>query len=262
MARFSTLCSSSGGNSCYVGTASSGVLIDAGTNNKQLLLSMEQSGISPDAVKAVFVTHEHDDHVSGLRVFATRKNIPVYATGGTLSGLLGKGIIDGKFQYEKIMPEGVTVGDMHISYFPTSHDAKESCGYKIILPDKTVGICTDTGKMTGEIIRNLSDCDLVLIESNYDETLLDFGPYPPYLKARIRSEHGHLSNNVCAETVGELLEAGVRRFVLGHLSRENNTPDRAFSCTNSYLKRMGAEQGRDYILEVAPVGSMGKYIVF
>lgn len=262
MARFATLCSSSGGNSCYVGTASSGILIDAGTNNKQLLLSMEQSGISPDAVKAVFVTHEHDDHVSGLRVFATKKNIPVYATGGTLSGLLGKGIIDGKFPYEKIMPEGVTIGDMHISYFPTFHDAKESCGYKIILPDKTVGICTDTGKMTGEIIRNLSGCDLVLIESNYDETLLEFGPYTAFLKARIRSEHGHLSNNVCAETVGELLEAGVRRFVLGHLSRENNTPDRAFSCTNSYLKRMGAELNRDYTLEVAPVGSMGKYIVF
>ena len=262
MARFSTLCSSSSGNSAYVGTASQGVLIDAGTNNKQLLLSMEAAGISPDAVKAVFVTRGHDDQSGALRIFATKRNSPVYATCGTLSGLLGKGVIDGKFTNEKIMPDGVTIGDMHISYFPTSHDAKESCGYKIELPDRTVGICTDTGKVTGDILRVLGTCDLVLLESNYDDTLLDFGPYPPSLKARIRSEIGHLSNNNCAETARELFDMGVRRFVLGHLSRENNTPDRAFSCTNSVLKRTGAELGKDYTLEVAPIGSMGKYIVF
>lgn len=262
MARFCTLCSSSGGNSVYVGTASEGILIDAGTNNKQLLLSMERTGISPDSVKAIFLTHEHKDHVSALKVFAGKRKIPVYATGGTLSGLMSEDILNGNFPYEKMMPDGVSVGDIHVTYFPTFHDAKESCGYKIYLPDRTVGVCTDTGKVSGEIIRNLGECDLVLLESNYDEALLDFGPYPPYLKARIRSDHGHMSNNLCAETARELLEMGVRRFVLGHLSRENNTPDRAFSCTNSYLKHTGAVLGRDYLLEVAPVSNMDKIIKF
>lgn len=262
MARFCTLCSSSSGNSAYVGTASHGVLIDAGSNNKQLLLSFQRAGLSPDSVKAIFVTHEHDDHIGALRIFASKRQIPVYATGGTLSGLIGKGVIDGNFPYEKIMPDGVTVEDMHISYFPTSHDSKESCGFKIELPDRTVGVCTDTGKITGDILRPLSDCDLVLLESNYDETLLDFGPYTASLKARIRSEIGHMSNVLCADTARELLESGVRRFVLGHLSRENNTPDRAFSCTNSVLKRTGAIEGRDYLIEVAPVGGMDRFITF
>ncbi len=262
MARFCTLCSSSSGNSAYIGTADHGILVDCGSNNKQLTLALENAGLSPGSIKAIFITHEHDDHISGLRVFAGKRKIPVYATGGTLSGMLGKGVIDGSFPYEKMPEEGIRIEDMFISSFRTSHDAKESCGYKIELPDRTVGICTDTGAMSGEILRELGGCDLVLLESNYDETLLDFSSYTLALKARIRSGIGHLSNPVCADTVRELYEMGVRRFILGHLSRENNSPDRAFSCTNSVLKRTGAERGRDYLLDVAPVGPMDKYIIF
>ena len=115
MARFCTLCSSSSGNSTYIGTASEGILIDAGISNKQLCLAMENAGLSPDSVKAVFVTHEHTDHISGIKVFAGKRNIPVYATGGTLAGLMNLGLLDGRFPYEKLMPDGVTVGNMHIS---------------------------------------------------------------------------------------------------------------------------------------------------
>lgn len=262
MARFSTLCSSSSGNSAYIGTSEHGILIDAGTNNKQLLISLEKAGLSPDSIKAIFLTHEHDDHVGALKIFASKRKIPVYATGGTLSGLMGKGLLDGSFQTEKITGDGVTVEDMHISFFHTFHDSKESCGYTVELPDAKVGVCTDTGKVSDEILKRLSDCSLVLLESNYDDTLLDFSSYPLSLKARIRSEHGHLSNKDCAATARALFDSGVRRFVLGHLSRENNTPDRAFAYTNSVLKRDGAVAGRDYLLEVAPVSSMGKYIIF
>lgn len=262
MARFCTLCSSSSGNCTYIGTASEGIIIDAGTNNKQLCLAFERVGLSPDSVKAIFITHEHTDHISALKVFASKRGIPVYATGGTLSGLLKLGIINGKFPCEKLLPGGVTVGNMHISHFNTFHDAKESCGYVVELPDRKVGVCTDTGKVSGDILRALSDCDLVLLESNYDNDMLDFGPYSPALRARIRSDIGHLSNSLCADTARQLLESGVRRFILGHISRENNTPDRAFSCTNSLLKRTGAEIGRDYLLEVAPVSNMDKFITF
>ena len=261
MARFCTLCSSSSGNATYIGTATYGILIDAGLNCKQLTLAMNRVGIDPDAVKAIFVTHEHGDHTGALQVFAAKNKLPVYATGGTLAGLANLNILDGRFPCEKIMERGVDIGDIHVSYFRTSHDAKESCGYRVELPDRTVGVATDTGKMTGEILRGLDGCDLVLLESNYDQDMLDHGPYPPPLKARIRSEVGHLSNDDCAETVCELLEMNVRRFVLGHLSQHNNTPDRAYACTHSALKRMGAVQDRDYTLQIAPVKEMARYII-
>lgn len=257
-----TLCSSSGGNSAYVGTSTYGVLIDAGNSCKQLKLAMKNADIDPASIKAIFVTHEHSDHRSGLRVLASSLKVPVYATGGTLSGLNNAGILDGSFKYEKIMPCGVTVGDIHISYFPTSHDAKESCGYTLELPGASVGIATDTGVITNDIMKGLCGCDLVLVESNYDYEMLMTGVYTPPLKARIRSDIGHLSNDDCAETVCELLDLNVRRFVLGHLSRENNTPELAFNCSNSALRRKGAVQGRDYTLSVAPVGAMSSYMVF
>ncbi|MBR0508755.1 MAG: MBL fold metallo-hydrolase [Clostridia bacterium] len=261
MARFMTLCSSSSGNAVYVGYQQYGILIDAGRNAKQLKLSLRDAGIDPASLKAIFVTHEHTDHVSALRVLASNLHIPVYATGGTLAALNNAGILDGRFPFEKLMPGGVAVGDMQVAPFATCHDAKESCGYRIDMPGCSVGIATDTGRVCAEMLETLSGCDLVLLESNYDEEMLEYGPYPPPLKARIRSGIGHLSNDDCAAAAALLLQSGVRRFVLGHLSRENNTPTLATVCTRNALKRMGAVPDRDFELLAAPVESMGKYMV-
>jgi phosphoribosyl 1,2-cyclic phosphodiesterase len=262
MARFITLASSSSGNAAYIGDGTCGVLIDAGISAKRIKTALSEAGVDPSSVHALFVTHEHTDHVAGLRVLAGQLKIPVYATRGTLAGLSDLQLLDGKFPCTPMLSEPVTVGDMRITSFRTHHDSRESCGYVVRLPDRTVGICTDTGKFTKEMGRALAGCDLVLLESNYDREMLINGYYPPYLKGRILSDSGHLSNDDCAEAACVLYDLGVHRFVLGHLSRENNTPDRAVSCTRAALKRLGAKEGEDYVLTAAPVEAMEAYMVF
>lgn len=260
MARFATLCSSSSGNCVYAGDSNGGVLIDAGMSCKKIRETLASLKINETTIKAILVTHEHTDHTAGIRVLASKLKIPVYATPGTMAGLNDCGILDGSFAHVFFPAEGLDIGSMHISCFATSHDARQSCGYVIEFPELSVGICTDTGVITPDAVRALSECQTVLIESNYDEDLLDFGPYTPALKARIRSRTGHLSNSDCADCVCDLFNSGVRRFVLGHLSRENNTPEKALACTRQALKRMGI-MPNEYELIAAPVEAMGEYIV-
>jgi phosphoribosyl 1,2-cyclic phosphodiesterase len=259
---FCPLYSGSSGNALFCQYGNTRLLIDAGKSGKTIEDALASIGADIRSISGVLITHEHSDHIAGLRVLAAQLGVPVYATRGTLAGLNNLQILDGKFHYEPMLPGGVKIGDIQVTNFRTSHDSKESCGYIIKMPDRTVGICTDTGTVTDEMLRVLSACDLVLLESNYDDDMLLEGYYPPYLKARIRSEMGHLSNYDCASAACALYDLGVRRFVLGHLSRENNRPEIALTCTRTALSRFGAQPGRDFDLRVAPVEAMPEYIVF
>ena len=262
MSRFITLASSSSGNAAFVGTGQYGVLIDAGISAKRIKTAMADAGLDPAFIKAIFITHEHDDHIKGLNVLAAQLKVPVYATRGTMAGLFDANVLDGRFPTELLTDKPVTVGDMRISHFYTSHDSRQSCGYRIELPDRTVGIATDTGYATPEMMAGLSECDLVLLESNYDDDMLMNGFYPPYLKARIRSDVGHLSNDASAEAARTLLDLNVRRFVLGHLSQHNNTPALALAAHRAAFAAYGAKENVDYELLAAPVEAMANYMVF
>lgn len=253
MSRFCTLCSSSSGNSAYIGYSAGGILIDAGTNTKQLCLAMQRMNIEPESIRAIFITHEHADHISALRVFASRYKVPVYATEGTLKALINMNCITAKVNADIIPADGIDISGMIVKSFKTSHDSAQSCGYTVQMPDeRKISVATDTGYITDETRAAVTGSDLVLLESNHDVQMLKSGPYPYYLKQRILSDRGHLSNADCAAFAEELINTGTTRLVLGHLSKENNIPAVAYETTNNELGAMGAVEGKDYQLYVAP----------
>lgn len=252
MARFCSLFSSSSGNCTYIGGSQGGILIDVGVSAKKTATALSEIGVDPSSIAAIFVTHEHTDHINGIRVFAERHGIKVYSSQGTLSGMEEAGVITPKITADVIPEIGIEAGGMFIRPFRTPHDSRESTGYTVVTPDgKRIAVATDIGKITDSVMDAIYACDLILLESNHDVGMLQNGPYPYFLKERILSDYGHLSNDNCAKTAVKLMESGTTRFVLGHLSKENNIPSLAFETTRAAMKMAGAVENIDYLLSVA-----------
>lgn len=260
MARLYPLFSSSKGNSTFIGTEKGGILIDAGVSCKKMFQALAVNNIPPEAVKAIFITHEHSDHIKGVKLFGAKIGCAIYGQKKTLQSMIST---------DKISPSSpvieltkpITVCDMEISLFNTPHDTVQSCGYRIhTSDDKYCAVCTDLGHITGEVDQALTGCKMVLIESNYDEYMLRTGYYPLHLKQRILSDNGHLSNDSCAEQVKKLIDRGTTHFVLGHLSQDNNKPYIADKTTAEFLSDY--KRGVDYMLGVAPVETEGGVVIF
>lgn len=252
MAKFCPLFSGSSGNSTYIGSGSDGILIDAGVTAKALEQSLWRIGVNTENIKNIFITHEHGDHIKGLRVFTKNHPCRVFMTQGTLEALSEKNDLDNAKECVIIPENGVEIGNMCIKSFHTSHDTKEPCGYTISLANgKKMAVVTDLGLVTTEVLGAVLGADLVLIESNHDVNMLQCGSYPYILQRRILGAKGHLSNEACAETCVKLVRQGATRLVLGHLSQENNLPALAYQATSSALTEMGAREGSDYLIRVA-----------
>ena len=262
MAKFLSLFSGSSGNSTYIGDGSGGILIDAGRTAKQLAEALQGREIDPAGIRALFITHEHVDHGQGIRVFASKYNVPVYATEGTIKGLRQKGYVNEKTELH-VMEQEVQIGSLTVSSFATSHDTYEPCGYTVTTGDeRKVTVCTDTGVLTDESKTALIGSDLVLLESNHELNMLLNGPYPYPLKMRVSSAKGHLSNDDCARELVKLVESGTTRLFLGHLSRENNTPELAEQTALAALQIAGMREGFDFTLGVCPPVNTKKAVIF
>ena len=262
MAKIVPLYSSSKGNSYYIQGNGAAILIDAGRNLKQLEAAMAVNDISLRSVRAIFVTHEHTDHISALKVLLKRYDIPLYATKGTLAELTRTDKVPASARLN-VITDVIETADFRVERVATSHDAAESCGYFIVTPDgRRLSVVTDTGYLTDEAKEAVSRSNLAVVESNHDVRMLKTGPYPYVLQKRILSDQGHLSNAACAEALPSFVEAGLTRILLGHLSEENNRPSIAVSEAITSLNRAGMVIDSDYTLDVAPVVTNGKSITF
>lgn len=259
MARIYPICSSSSGNCTFIGTRGHGILVDAGCSFRALSNALSLIDTGFDGIEALFITHEHVDHVKALAMIAKHTKVPMFASEETIAAIREKAIVPEDTTIYDIS-EGYRSAQFEVSAFSTSHDTDGSVGYKIRCGENCYGVCTDTGYVTEEAEKALKGCFGVLLESNYDEDMLRRNMnYSPDLKRRIRSNTGHLSNDSCAEFACKLVKNGTRHIILGHLSRENNTPDTAKTCTGNLLAQNGLAEERDFTLNVAPVMTAGEF---
>ncbi len=263
MAKYCALFSGSSGNCTYLGAPREGILVDAGVSAKRIKEALVARDIDPTSIRGVFITHEHQDHIQGLKVFLKQYGVPVYATRGTAQALLDKHALPEGAQLIPVDEQGVEAAGIRMQAFLTPHDSAQSCGFRATFPDeRTAAIATDMGFVAPSVVKVILGCDLVHIESNHDVRMLECGPYPYALKCRVLGRGGHLSNDACAALLPTLLQSGTTRFVLSHLSRDNNVPSLAYQVSASSLETATAVIGRDCLLDVASPEGRDSVICF
>jgi phosphoribosyl 1,2-cyclic phosphodiesterase len=259
--KFCSIASGSSGNSYLVRTDGAALLIDAGVPAYRITEGLVRAQTDPDEIKAILVTHEHSDHISGLQAVARRADLAkVYASAGTWDCIqsgkpAGRGIRIEDDRRESFTPgDSFSVGDIEVRTVPVSHDTPAPVGYVLTSTagEGSVAVITDTGVFTDDMVSAAADADVLVIEANHDIGMLTGGRYPAFLKQRILSDVGHLSNEASAEAILRIhaLEKKPRCVLLAHLSAENNTPALAERTVAQRLAEEEIYSGRDLYLGV------------
>ena len=239
-----SLYSGSKGNSTLISSGGANILIDAGKSARALKQSLCEVGLSPNDIDAIFITHEHSDHVSALETLLKKHPLPVHITEGSAEKLLGYNIpyLTQNLVLHPPIFEARVKG-LLVASFVTPHDSRFSVGYRISFTEgdclHEIGYATDIGYVTPEISSGLSGCESVIIEANHDVDMLKNGSYPYDLKKRILGKRGHLSNSDCALLAGSLVSKGTKNILLAHISEENNTPELAYDEVFSAVGQSG-----------------------
>lgn len=229
------LASGSKGNSVYISSGTSAVLVDAGLSAIELERRMASRNLSPSRLKAIMISHEHTDHIQASFVISKRYKIPVYASRATMTAIGDKK----KSFYEIrefVCGSAFRINGMDIHPFSISHDAADPSGFTVSAGSKKMGIATDLGVATSLVKTRLMNCSLVMVEANHDPVMLASGPYPWTLKQRVRSRFGHLSNQETKELVAQIIHPGLKRIILGHISEKNNTHDMALGTVSEAIR--------------------------
>lgn len=218
-----SLNSGSNGNCYYIGNETEAILIDAGISCRETEKRMARLGLSMGRVKAIFVSHEHTDHIKGIPVISRKHQLPIYITPDTM--VSGRLDIQESLIRRFISYEPVVIGGLRVTAFPKLHDAVEPHSFMVSSDEVNIGIFTDIGAPCEQLIHHFKQCHAAFLEANYDETMLETGRYPYFLKNRIRGGHGHLSNTQALEIFREHRPAYMTHLLLSHLSRDNNNPE-------------------------------------
>ncbi len=252
--RFTSLASGSSGNVSYIGTDNTHILVDAGISNKRIELGLNTLGLKPSELSGIFITHEHSDHIQGLKVFSKKYQIPIYASRGTIEAICDKGILEGREELLSPVEENknLELGELCVEAFHIYHDAREPVGYRVSNGSKHIAIATDMGHYDDYIVDMLSGLDAILLEANHDVRMLEVGRYPYELKRRILGDIGHLSNENAGRLLCEILHDNMQKIYLGHLSRDNNYPE---LCYEAVRYEISSENNKykadDFYIEVA-----------
>ncbi|MBM6869893.1 MBL fold metallo-hydrolase [Pseudoflavonifractor phocaeensis] len=259
MLTLTTLASGSSGNCTLVSDGHTHLLVDAGISARRITTALKAMDIDPKTLAGVLITHEHSDHISGLATLTKQLPFPLYASAGTARALLDKLPALTEDRVRAFIPgDTFEIGALGVETFPTPHDAAQSTGYALTDGGRKAAVVTDLGHVTPEVEEGIRGAHLLVAETNHDPEWLRSGDYPYFLKERILGSRGHLSNEDGARLICAAARQGVRTVVLAHLSKDNNTPQRAYDTVAMALMRQGAELDRDVVLDVAPRAAAGR----
>lgn len=257
---FCSLASGSSGNSQYISSNDTHILLDAGLSGKYIESALKNVDIDIRKIKGILVTHEHSDHIKGVGILHRRYGMEIYTTENTWSAMEGK---LGKVNEEKVTifepSKSFEIGDIRVEPFNISHDAIEPVAFSFCTHNAKLSIATDLGIWDESILNAIKDSDLLVLESNHDVEMLKMGSYPYYLKRRILSEFGHLSNDSAGELITRVVQEGrVNNVLLAHLSKENNLPELAYETVRSVVENKGIKVGTDINIDLTYRDRVGK----
>ncbi len=260
MIKVCSIASGSNGNCTYISDGKVNILVDTGISATRIIRELSSLCVAISDIDAIFITHEHSDHITGLLKLLERTSAPVYASAGTARGI-GERIesLDGEIKVVKAGEE-LSFGSFSVEAFHTPHDTYESMGYRFSNGKEIATVATDIGHVDDTLLTKLLGSDILLLESNYDKRRLRYSRYPAFLKERISGGRGHLSNDECACVAVRAAHEGTKHIILGHISAENNTPSEAYTAVHTALTNDGIIPGVDMMLYVAPRGKRGEIV--